>query len=178
MTTSLQTNSLVLPTVARRAFLRQGALACAAAGLVCQAETLAFGQNPAAGAQGKLANAKVEPAARMLTRSIFTPYLSDHFETVTESGEPVILLLLEINDLPPQARQFAAGGWPETEVARQREASFSLMFRGPADWPLRQRSYNVAHPKLGKLELFLVPVGKVEKDAVARLYEAVFNRMP
>lgn len=176
MSTSLQTKNVVVPTSARRAFLRQSMLACAAAGLFSQAEILAFGQTQDAAAQGGSVQGRSEPATPMLTRSTFTRCLSENFTTATNNGDPVVLLLLEINDLPTQAKLFATGGLPEAEVKRLREESFSLIFRGPTDWPLVQRAHNLKHPKLGTIELFLVPVGKVEREAVTRLYEAVFNR--
>jgi hypothetical protein len=176
MSTSLQTNNVVVPTFARRAFLRQSLLTCAAASLFSQTEILAFGQTQDAAAQSSSVQGRIEPDAPVLMRSTFTRFLSDNFITATNNGDPVVLLLLEINDLPSQAKLFANGGLPEAEVKRLREQSFSLVFRGPADWPLVQRAHNLKHPKLGTIELFLVPIGKVEKDAVTRLYEAVFNR--
>lgn len=49
---------------------------------------------------------------------------------------------------------------------------FSLVFRsrGPAGLP--QRIYRVEHPRLGVLDLFLVPLGP---DDVGMRFEAVFN---
>jgi hypothetical protein len=49
---------------------------------------------------------------------------------------------------------------------------FSLLFRGRADLVLPQRIYSLAHPQLGTLEIFLVPV---ERDSSGVQYEAVFN---
>lgn len=51
--------------------------------------------------------------------------------------------------------------------------SFALVFRTPA--VLSQATYPVEHAVLGRLALFLVPVGR---DAGGALYEAVFNRTP
>ena len=86
-------------------------------------------------------------------------------------------MLLAIDDLPVQQKLLLEGRFSETEARQSREESFALTFRGPGEWPLRQRAYMLSHPKLGKLELFLVPVGKVEKDPAWRDYVAVFNRM-
>ena len=49
---------------------------------------------------------------------------------------------------------------------------FSLLFRGPAAPVLDQRTYLLAHERLGELAIFLVPVGR---DAEGVRYEAVFN---
>lgn len=50
---------------------------------------------------------------------------------------------------------------------------FALVFRTPATLP--QATYPVEHAVLGRIALFLVPVGR---DAAGALYEAVFNRTP
>ena len=50
--------------------------------------------------------------------------------------------------------------------------SFSLIFEGHRDRPLPQGLFELLHPRLGTLEIFLVPVGV---DGT-RHYEAVFNR--
>ena len=49
---------------------------------------------------------------------------------------------------------------------------FVLTFRGPVDVPLPQSIYALKHKKLGKMEIFLVPVAQ-DKQYV--FYEAVFN---
>ena len=63
-----------------------------------------------------------------------------------------------------------------TEVSARQAAgefeSFSLLFEGPKDRPLSQGLFELSHPGLGALEIFLVPVGV---DGT-RHYEAVFNR--
>ena len=53
-----------------------------------------------------------------------------------------------------------------------REAPFSLVLKGPATPALAQGLVTVRHPKLGPIELFLVPIGR---DSAATRYEAVFN---
>jgi hypothetical protein len=49
---------------------------------------------------------------------------------------------------------------------------FSVVFRGPADAPLSQGIHRMEHPKMGSLDIFLVPIGP---DGEGFLYEAVFN---
>jgi hypothetical protein len=48
---------------------------------------------------------------------------------------------------------------------------FSLVFRGGPTPPLPQRIRALEHPALGRLDLFLVPLGP---DAQGQRYEAVF----
>ena len=59
-------------------------------------------------------------------------------------------------------------------VNSPRQENFSLMFHGPAVPFLPQRIYAMEHQRVGKIELFLVPVGKT---ASGYEYEAVFNRL-
>jgi ribosomal protein S18 acetylase RimI-like enzyme len=73
------------------------------------------------------------------------------------SGEPVLLLLKEVNEQPP------AGGL----------ARFSLLFQGPGDRPLPQDTYTLDHASMGQLTLFIVPV--VGSSAARILYEACFS---
>ena len=53
-----------------------------------------------------------------------------------------------------------------------REEPFSLILCGPRNPLLDQATYLVRHPTLGTIELFLVPIGRI--DAGTR-YQAVFN---
>jgi hypothetical protein len=73
---------------------------------------------------------------------------------------------------------FRIDGAFEVELAEVAEADggvgrrFSLLFRGGPTPPLPQRIYAVEHVRLGRLELFLVPLGP---DAAGQRYEAVFT---
>ena len=51
--------------------------------------------------------------------------------------------------------------------------NFSLLFRGPLQPLLPQRIYPLEHDRLGRFDLFIVPV---RRDANGLYYEAVFNR--
>jgi hypothetical protein len=51
--------------------------------------------------------------------------------------------------------------------------NFSLLFRGPLQPLLPQRIYPVEHDRLGRFDLFMVPI---RRDAHGLYYEAVFNR--
>ena len=61
---------------------------------------------------------------------------------------------------------------PRTDVPDLRTEPFSLVFLGPLRPVLPQRTWALAHPALGTLGVFLVPLGP--KDGTMR-YEAVFN---
>jgi len=51
-------------------------------------------------------------------------------------------------------------------------APFALTFAGPAEPLLAQQIVPLEHPALGRLELFLVPLGR---DADGVRYEAIFS---
>ena len=55
-----------------------------------------------------------------------------------------------------------------TEIAREPggRAPFSLVFEGGPKPPLPQGIYAVEHPRLGPLEIFLVPIGPDRYEAV------------
>ena len=54
----------------------------------------------------------------------------------------------------------------------ERRAPFSVVFRGPVEPELAQRIYALDNETLGRLEIFLVPIGP---DDEGMRYEAVFN---
>jgi hypothetical protein len=51
---------------------------------------------------------------------------------------------------------------------------FSLVFTGKASPWLPQSMYQLIHPQMGELELFLVPIGP---DTAGMRYEAAFSRL-
>ncbi len=54
--------------------------------------------------------------------------------------------------------------------------SFSLLFRGDTTSPLSQNTYYFEHARLGRFEMFIVPIGREDRNHC--YYEAVFNRPP
>jgi hypothetical protein len=58
--------------------------------------------------------------------------------------------------------------------ASVRRAPFSLIFRASEPKVLPQRIYRIEHPALGRLEIFLVPLGADPPGSGMR-YEAVFG---
>jgi hypothetical protein len=92
--------------------------------------------------------------------------IGDFFERVGEGFRvpfaegSIALTLVEVTNL---ARADHAG---------PRRAPFSLIFRGPSAPCLRQRIWPLEHEALGRLDIFLVPIGP---DPSGMRYEAVFN---
>lgn len=58
------------------------------------------------------------------------------------------------------------------QVAEERRDPFSLLFRGSLAPVLPQCIYRLEHPRLGPLDIFLVPVGP---DHTGMRYEAIFT---
>ena len=92
---------------------------------------------------------------RLVRASTFEPLLNTEF-TATDGGAMLRLAAVERHGEQPHA---------------PRREPFALVFT--AEPVLDQGTYMLEHPALGRLEVFLVPVGL---DAAGRaLYEAVFN---
>ena len=64
---------------------------------------------------------------------------------------------------------------PEDWGHADRPDPFSLVFHGPADHVLPQHVWPLDHDELGRLEVFLVPLGPQGPDGGPMLYEAVFT---
>ena len=76
-------------------------------------------------------------------------------------GAPLALELIEVEDLGVERGATSPRGRP-----------FSLIFRGPAGTYLPQRIYSIEHPTLGRLDLFLVPIGPGQGGMC---YQVVFS---
>lgn len=96
-----------------------------------------------------------------LTCADFSREVGASFRLADGHPPDVSLVLVEAAELPRRA------GRPDAP-----RAPFTLVFRGPAGSVLPQRIHALECAALGRLEIFLVPVGR---DAAGVLYEAVFN---
>ena len=76
------------------------------------------------------------------------------------SGDVEELTLIEVKPLTPAGAGVA------------REDPFSAVFRGGPGSPADQKIYTLENEDLGRMELFLVPIGP---DEVGMRYEAIFN---
>ena len=95
---------------------------------------------------------------KLLQKKHFDPHVKDKFAVHTDTEGAVELELFEITEKST----------PETEM-------FSLIFKGPHEKKLAQKTYMMKHPKMGEIELFLVPISYRLFDAA--YYQAVFNRL-
>ncbi len=94
-----------------------------------------------------------------LSLEVFSARLGEPFRVHLDDGA-----LLEL-------RLAAADGLGEAMLPGGR-VPFSIRFGGPSQPILPQRIYALTHERLGRLELFLVPLAP---DATGTRYEAVFT---
>lgn len=99
-----------------------------------------------------------------LSQSDFTLHLGSRFQMQPASGSTFDVELVEVTG----GRPGPSGDDANTSVRKP----FSLVFRGPLDCHLPQGIHTVLHDTLGKLELFLVPIGP---DREGMRFETVFN---
>jgi hypothetical protein len=92
-----------------------------------------------------------------LTHESFAPHVGSPFEVRL----PERTIHFELLDVVPGK-----------DEAPGRRRPFSLFFRGPRELYVPQQIVPLEHVALGKLEIFLVPVGL---DSEGYRYEAVFN---
>jgi hypothetical protein len=90
----------------------------------------------------------------------FESHLSTSFRVETSPAESQDLTLI------------AAEALPERPGPGRRDP-FSLIFRGPMTRRLSQKIHRLAHPEMGAIELFLVPLGP-EGDREGTHYQAMF----
>jgi hypothetical protein len=95
-----------------------------------------------------------------LTAEDFAPLIGDAF--AFDAGEPgrLELELVEVNAVP------------DSGVGTAEREPFELLFRGPAEPIFAQQIFPLEHPALGRLDVFLVPVGRQQDGA---RYEAIFS---
>lgn len=93
-----------------------------------------------------------------LNSRIFSEHLHSDFQVRFPDSPPVTLQLIEVSE----------------KTFSPRIEHFSVLFRGPLAPQFAQGIRAMEHEKLGKFDLFLVPVGP---DGKGMCYQAVFNRL-
>ena len=100
------------------------------------------------------------PTPETLSAEAFREQLGKTFRIETDDGT-VEAELVEVADVKSHTR-------------RQDRAPFSVLFEGPPDRPLPQRTYTLANDGMGEMGLFLVTLGP-DADGNGMIYEAVFT---
>lgn len=94
---------------------------------------------------------------KTLTADDFSRHVNTLF-TFNDGGREWRLTLTSVSTLPSQHPGM--------------RKPFSLIFTGPPDIILPQHIYHLDHPSMGRLDIFIVPIGR---DAEGTQYEAVFS---
>jgi hypothetical protein len=97
-----------------------------------------------------------------LTDDQFSGRVGQTFEMCAVDGVRIQAELVE-------ATESAEPGGPGPGGQQRRQ--FALVFRGPLEPVLPQATHAVEHDELGRMEIFLVPIGP---DGSGMRYEAVF----
>jgi hypothetical protein len=92
-----------------------------------------------------------------LTPETFEPHVGSEFRLPDTDST---LVLIDVTRFPPQ---------PDAP----RRVPFSLVFAGDPGQFMPQQIHALEHPVLGRLEIFLVPIGPAPTGEMR--YEAVFN---
>lgn len=93
-----------------------------------------------------------------LTKEIWETYLNKNFHVDIDEKHSIELTLIDVSGF---GRSFNG-----------RREAFSLLFQGPPEFALAQRIYRIWNQRLGKLDIFLVPICK---EINGFQYEAVFT---
>ena len=104
--------------------------------------------------------ARGETPVGELDRAAFAPLVGDEFVFETSAVEKCAARLLSVENLAHKSAR------PDPQRA------FRLRFEAGPGERLEERTYSVAHPRLGRFALFVSP-----NDARGRIVEAIFNRL-
>lgn len=156
----------------RRRFLRTGTMALVSAGLWLEGKAVAFGQENVRAASGSPS----QQSKTRLTRSTFTPYLTQYFSTKL-NGAIIYLQLITIGDLQNVSISSTSIKKQDTAAfqAKLKDECFTLLFASSNEVLLPQEAWTLSHPSLGNIEIFLVPVERPLGSL--HYYQAVFNRL-
>lgn len=102
----------------------------------------------------------------LLTHEHFQDKINQEFELKHEDVQ-LSLSLIEVNRLRGPQRE------------EDKRDQFSLIFQGPCEPLMSQHQYTLHHDVMGELTMFLVPVGRVDRqhqdNNADLLYEAIFT---
>lgn len=102
-----------------------------------------------------------------ITAEAFAEQLNTRFVVRSNGDGDVALLLAAVEPC-------TSGAATSVSAAAESQERFSLFFAGADSRPLSQNTYAFEHERLGRFEMFIVPVGRPASGC--RAYEAVFDR--
>jgi hypothetical protein len=145
-------------TVSRSAFLKT--LATAGLGSCLRVDVLRAASSIAIDAAPARADTPSGPASTAdVTAAHFRPYVGDPFTINTSASERYVVTLAEVAERP---------------VSRGVQ-QFSLIFHAAPDVVLGDGIHAFSHPRLGALDIFIVPIGQTNRRRSA--FQACFSRV-
>lgn len=139
--------------ISRRSFLETGSKVGLAAVFSSQIYSIALGQQKPSQQLGTGIGAPIpkeifnDPLYN-ITRAMFTENLRTKFTFSLGGVKLTDVTLVEVNDLNPP---FVKGNGTTSREC------FSVVFQGSRSLPLRQNTYTIEHPRLGKFQMLVVP---------------------
>lgn len=157
-------------TLSRRSFLATGSKLGLAAIFSDQITSIALGQQKSSPPLGSVLGATIPKQTLFdplhnITRAMFAENIGTIFSFSQGGVWLSEMRLIGVNNLNPKGFK----GNPKSG----REC-FALVFLGPADLPLGQDTYRLAHNSLGTFDLFIVP-GASDRESIS--YGADINRL-
>ena len=95
-----------------------------------------------------------------LKKSDFSQHLGENFSVYRSELDKIDVKLIEVAN-------------SRYDASNQDEESFTLLFQGYQDEPLKQDTYRIENSVMGTFPLFIVPVYSEDTDL---RYEVIFNR--
>jgi hypothetical protein len=95
---------------------------------------------------------------KLLHKADFDPYLNQKFIIHSEVVGDQELEMVELDE-----KKFPG------------QESFNMIFKGPKEPVLQQMTYNISHPEMGDIRLFIVPINFHKTDGM--YYQSIINRL-
>ena len=158
-------------SIARRKFLKMGALTVVSAGIALAGVREASAQN--SGTQTVLSSSDIPIEAQKdpvfwFKPETFKPYVGGFFEAPNARGEMIAMQLVSLKIFKPSKNALRL---TKSQVETD---SFTLLFKAEAQLPPFTSIHRIKHPSLGEFNLFLTPQ---KGESGELLYEAVFNHL-
>lgn len=136
---------------------------CAGAAVIC-AVPLAAGIASRHRDPAQSASTAVPPIAAMPRLAEFEPHLGSLFVAAATESQPTVRFTLAKAEALKKTGGFAG-------------EQFSLRFDAPPGHRIESRIYQLSHPVLGSLELFISPVGSADRFGGQQKGEAVVSSL-
>ena len=156
-------------SIARRKFLKMGALSVVSAGFVLSSFRTGLAQ--ASGTQSASSipiEAQKDPVFWFKPET-FKPYVGGFFEAPSARGEMIAMQLVSLKIFKPSKNAL------RLTTNRLETESFNLLFKAETQLPPFTSTHRIKHPSLGEFYLFLT---RLKSESGELLYEAVINHIP